>query len=60
MDEPRDYHTEWSQTNIWYHLYMKSKEKKKTQMNLFPKQTHRHRKQIYVYQRGKGARRGIN
>ena len=33
--------------------------KKKIQMNLFTKQTHRHRKQIYGYQRGKG-RGGIN
>ena len=39
MDEPRDYRTEWSQTNVWYPLYVKSKrKKKKTQMNLFPKQ----------------------
>ena len=38
---------------IWYHLYVKSKQK--IQMNLFTeqKQTHRHRKQIYGYQRRK-------
>ena len=28
------------------------------QMNLFTKQTHRHRKQIYGYQRGKGEGEG--
>ena len=40
-------------TNIRYYLYVKSK--KITQMNLFAKQkqTHRHRKQTYGYQRGK-------
>ena len=31
--------------------------KKKIQMNLFTKQTHRHRKQMYCYQRGKGRGR---
>ena len=43
---------------IWYHLHVESK--KMTQMNLFTKrkQTHRHRKQTYGYQRGKGG--GIN
>ena len=39
---------------------MKSEKKKnkEIQMNLFPKQkeTHRHRKQIYDYQRGKVGR----
>ena len=41
---------------ICYRLYMESK--KMIQMNLFTKQkqTHRQRKQIYVYQRGKGGR----
>ena len=29
------------------------------QMNLFTKQTHRHRKQTYGYQRGKGGE-GVN
>ena len=43
--------------SIIYHLYVQSKNM--IQMNLFTKQkqTHRHRKQIYSYQRGKG---GIN
>ena len=38
---------------IWYHLHIESK-KKMIQMNLFTKQkqTHRHRKQTYSYQRG--------
>ena len=42
--------------SIWYHLYMESK--KKIQMNLFTKQkqTHRHRKQTYGYQKGKVGR----
>ena len=37
-----------------YHLYVESK-KKKIKMNLFTKQKqiHRHRKQIYGYQRGR-------
>ena len=42
------------QTNIiQYHVYVKSK--RMVQMNLFTKekQTHRHRKQTYSYQRGK-------
>ena len=57
-DGPRDYHTKWSkserQRRIPYdNTYMKSKK-----MNLFTKQkqTHRHRKQTYGYQRGKGGR----
>ena len=41
-------------TNM-YHLYVESK--KMIQMNLFKKQTHRHRKQTYGYQRGKVWRR---
>ena len=42
---------------IEYHIYVGSK--KMIQMNLFPKQkeTHRHRKQTYGYQRGKVGRR---
>ena len=48
---------EVSQTNsIWYHLHVECK--KMIQMNLFTKQkeTHRHRKQIYGYQRVRGDR----
>ena len=57
-DGPRDYHTKWSKSErerqiSWYHLYVESK--KMIEMNLFTKQkqTHRHRKQTYGYQRGK-------
>ena len=40
-----------TKTNIiWSHLYVESK--KMIQMNLFAKQTPRHRKQTYGYQRG--------
>ena len=41
---------------IWCCLYVKY-EKKMIQMNLFTKQkeTHRHRGQIYGYQKGKGG-----
>ena len=68
MNGPRDYHTKWSkpgrERQVSYDTtYMCNlKEKKKTQMNLFPKQkeTHKHRKQTYGYQRGKRGGRGIN
>ena len=46
-----------TETNIiGYHLHMESK--KMIEMNLFTKQkqTHRHRKQIYGYQKGKWGR----
>ena len=63
MDKPREYHTEWRKSErdtdiIWYHLCVDAKVM--IQMNLFTKQkqTQRHRKQIYGYQRGKGV--GIN
>ena len=48
------YHKESS--IIWYHLYVESKIKK-AQMNLFPKQkeTQRHRKQTFGYQKEKGT-----
>ena len=53
--------SEVSQTKtniIWYHLYVEFK--KMIQMNLFTKQkqTHRHRKQTYGYQRGKVGAEG--
>lgn len=62
MDGPRDYHTEWSESDrerqISYDTtYMWNlKKKKKVQMSLFirQKQSHRHRKQTYGYQGGKG------
>ena len=63
MDGPRDYHTKWSKSErerqIPYDItYMWSK--KMIQMNLFmkQKQTHRHRKQIYGYQRGNMVQEG--
>ena len=37
----------WKKTNIWYHLHVGSKM---IQMNLFIRQTHRHRDQTYGYQ----------
>ena len=37
-------------TNTVYHFYVESK--KRIQMNLYTKQTQRHRKQIYGYQKG--------
>ena len=60
MDGPRDYYTKWSQTEKDKY-YMRSlicgTKKKTVQMNLFmkQKQTHRHRKQTYGYQRGRGG-----
>ena len=68
MDGPRDYHTKWSKPyKDIYHMislmiYMESKRKKKTQMNLFPKQkeTHRHRKQTLVTKGERGVGEGIN
>ena len=59
MEGPRDSHTKCSKPQKdKYHrisLICRIKKKKKIQMNLFKKQkeTHRHRKQIYGYQRGK-------
>ena len=49
-----------TKTSIIYHLYVESK--KIIQMNLFIKQrqTYRHRKQSYGYQREKGREGGIN
>ena len=34
MDEPRGYHTKWSQTKkiIWYHLYKESNKKDKNEV----------------------------
>ena len=67
MDGPRDHHTKRSKsdrkTNILYHLYVESKEM--IQINLFTKQTHRYRAQIFGYQQGEGLGRdklgfGIN
>ena len=67
MDGPRDYHTKWSKSDrkrqISYDItYMWNLKKKKKDTNelISKTETHRHRKQIYGYQRGKGGGRGIN
>ena len=45
---------------VWYHLYVESKKKKDTNELIYKtEQTHRHRKQIYGYQRGKGVWGGV-
>jgi len=64
LDGPRDYRARLSDKGKYHTLSFICESnllKKMTQMNLFTekKQTHRHRKQICSYQRGKGVR-GIN
>ena len=62
MDGPRDYHTKWSklerERQISYDMAYMCNLKKMIQMNLFTKQkqTHRHKRQTYGYQRGRGWR----
>ena len=62
MDGPRDYHPRWSKSDRERQTYDITyvESKKMIQVNLFTKQkqTHRHRKQIYGYQRGKGLGEG--
>ena len=63
MDEPRDDHTsEASQTekDKYHMISLTCGIYNGIQMNLFTKQkqTHRHRKQTYGYQRGKGIGEG--
>ena len=60
MDGPRDYHTKWSKSGrerqISYDItYMWNLKRKMIVENLSrkPKQSHRLRKQIYDYQKGK-------
>ena len=67
MDGPGDYHTKWSKSDRERQIshditYMWNLKRKMIQMNLFTKQkqTHRHRKQTYSYQRGKVGGGGIN
>ena len=64
MNGPRDYHTKWSKSDrerqISYDIIYMWDLKKKDTNNLYTKQTHRHRKQTYGYQRGKGGEGGIN
>ena len=62
MDGPRDYHTKGSKSGrerqLSYDITFLWNLKKMIQMNLFTKQkqTYRHRKQAYGYQRGKWGR----
>ena len=63
MDGPRDDHTKWNKSDRERHIsYITDmwNLKKTIQMSLFTKQrqTHRYRKQIYGYQRGKGVGEG--
>ena len=66
IDGPRHYHTKWSKTDkdkhrmvlcICWFFKNKKKGEREIQKNLHTKQTKRHGKQIYGYQRGKA--RGI-
>ena len=43
-----------TETNITDHLHVESKKKIRTNLFTKQKQTHRHRKQTYGYQRGRG------
>ena len=62
MDGPGDNHTKWSKSDrerqISYDMAYMCNLKKMIQMNLFTKQkqTHRHKRQTYGYQRGRGWR----
>ena len=62
MDGPRDGHTEWSKSekDKRHMISLTCGIYNGIQMNLFTKQkqTHRHRKQTYGYQRGKGIGEG--
>ena len=64
MDGPQNYHTKWSKPDrerqiSYYVAYMWNLKKKMVKMSLYTKQkeTHRHKKQTYGYQRGKGEGR---
>ena len=61
MDGPRDYHTKRSklEKDNYHMISFIHGIYNLIQMNLFTKQkqTHRHRKQIYGFQRGKGVGR---
>ena len=57
MNGPRGFHTKWNKPDKdKYHMILYKCGILKIQMNLFTKQkeTHRHRKQTYDYQRRKG------
>ena len=58
MDGHRDYHTMWSMPEkdkySMLSLYVKSKKIESMNLYMKQKQIHRHRKQIYSYQQGRG------
>ena len=62
MDGPRDYHTKWSKSErerqIPYDITYMWNLKYDTNELMKQKQTHRHRKQTYSYQKGKGVEEG--
>ena len=62
MDGPRDYHTKWSKSDrekqIPFDITYMWNVKYDTNELTKQKQTHRHRKQIYGYQKGKGVGEG--
>ena len=62
MDGPKDYHTKWSKSekDKYHVISLICGISSMTQMNssMKQKQTHRHRKQTFVYQRGKGSEEG--
>ena len=63
MDGPRDYHSKWSKSDrerqIAYHIIYMWNLKYDTKKLIYKqKQTHRHGKQTYDYQRGKGVEEG--
>ena len=63
MDRLGDYHTKCSKSDKnkdKYHLPAESKKMIQTNLLTKQKQTHKHRKQTYDYQRGKGRWGGIN
>ena len=61
MDGPGDYHTKWSKSDrerqIYYIAYMWNLKKWHKWTYLQNRKAHRHRKQTYGYQRGKGVGR---
>ena len=63
MDGPRVYHTKWSNTERerqipYYITYMWNLKYDTNDLFTKQKQTHKHRKQTYGYQRGKGVGEG--
>ena len=58
LDGPRDYHTKLTKakTDVRYHLHVESKQTVQINPCIKQNQTHRPRKQIYGYQRGRQVR----